>query len=196
MFATLRARPQDTPDLTLEVTEGFYTITGWKYYAGGNSPAFLVPDGSLYSSNVRYDLLYLGVDDALHIATGAEVTSDPVKPTPPIMSMPLAYVYMFAGQTAITGSEIEEPRLFLGSVPDSEQKAKRTGHFVLTNADSDLPQGVALSAMDLSWAKPVARVIPADAYLTIADTYALYVPVYYEIAGTLELQGDAALEIG
>lgn len=117
MIVPLRARPQTTPDLTLRVEAGFNPLTG-NEIAAVTSAAFTAPAAAGQS---RWDLLYLGDDDALHILAGVAVGwgGTALKPRMPFGTVPLAYVYLTNGATTITESEIVDARLIVGFVSPS-----------------------------------------------------------------------------
>lgn len=116
MIIPLRAQPQATPDLTLYVREGPNPLTG-HWYNGGNSAAFVPPVGL---GRMRWDLLYLGNDDALHVTSGVEVSgSTPTKPDMPLGTVPLVYVYLAAGQTTVTEAELVDARIVVGFVSET-----------------------------------------------------------------------------
>lgn len=113
MIVPLRARPQTVPNLTMRVEEGPNPLTG-HWFSAANSAAFVPPVGL---GQARWDLLYLGNDDALHILQGtAAAGSSPVRPDMPLGTVPLAYVYLEIGQTTITESVIKDARLIVGFV--------------------------------------------------------------------------------
>lgn len=114
MIVPLRARPQTTPDMTLHVEIGFNPLTGNKY-AGGDSAAFTAP---AVLGQSRYDLLYLGDDDALHILQGT-AAGTPSEPPMPAGTVPLAYVLLDSSSTTITESMVEDARLIVGFVSTS-----------------------------------------------------------------------------
>lgn len=113
MVMPLRARPQTVPNMTLYVEDGPNPLTG-KWFAGGSSAAFTVPGGPASS---RYDLLYLGNDDALHILLGTAVVGpSATRPDMPLGTVPLAYVYLTPSTTTITEAIIKDARLIVGFV--------------------------------------------------------------------------------
>lgn len=116
MIVPLRARAQTVPNMTVHVETGPNPLTG-RWYAGGDSAAFTVPAGI---GQARWDLLYLGNDDALHVLAGAvAVGTTPTKLDMPLGSVPLAYVYLANGQTTITEDEIFDARLIVGFVSET-----------------------------------------------------------------------------
>lgn len=126
-LVNLRARAQITPDLTVHVERGFYIFTSVKEYVGGNSAAFVPPAAV---SSQRWDLLYLGSDDALHIVSGAVVSGfgTPVYPACPTNAIPIAYVLLRTAQTSILETDITDARVLWtanqpggGVAPDSAQ---------------------------------------------------------------------------
>lgn len=108
----LRARAQATPDMTLYVEPGWFSVSGIAtYFAGGNSPAFTAPVGGS-----RCDLLYLDNAGTLQIVTGTVVPlGTPLRPVQPTVDdLPLAYVYLTAATTSITEYIIEDGRMVFG----------------------------------------------------------------------------------
>lgn len=116
MVMPLRARPQTVPNMTLYVEAGWNPLTG-KKWNGGNSPVFTAPAGP---GQARYDLLYLGDDDALHVLNGATVTgASPTEPDMPAGTCPLAFVWLTTGLTSIVEDYVEDARLIVGFVSPS-----------------------------------------------------------------------------
>jgi hypothetical protein len=117
----LRAREQDTPDMTLQVDAGWYDREGFKEFAGGNSPAFTDP-----APNWRWDLLVIDTGDALAIETGTPGTYETVTvPTPSAGVVPICAVLLGPGQTSITETCIYPDLRFVphsegGSLPDHD----------------------------------------------------------------------------
>lgn len=108
MVVTLRARAQDTPNMTLRVESGFNPLTG-AYVAAQDSPTFIAPTGL---AAARFDLLYLDDADAPQILQGVKVVGGtPVYPAIPAGSVPLAYVYLTNATTTLTESEIYDARM-------------------------------------------------------------------------------------
>lgn len=105
----LRARAQDTPDLTVQVGGGLvenYYQQVWfnnkgvpSNYAGGNSPSITTP-----SANPRIALLTLDKDGVLSWAYGSEAET-PSAPECPVNELPIAYVYERVGMTQIVNYE-------------------------------------------------------------------------------------------
>lgn len=129
-LVNLRARAQTVPDLTCYVERGFYVITVFKEFAGGNSPAFTAPAGAF--STQRWDLLYLGNDDALHILQGTAAPINPVYPTVPANCIPIAYVILSNSSTTITELMITDARTILSS-----NQATATAHNLLSAVHTD-----------------------------------------------------------
>ncbi len=124
-FVPLRARAQTTPDLTLHAETGFYERDGRHQFAGGDSPAFVPPTGSLEQ---RFDLLYLDANDALAILTGDVAVGWNVAATFPVPitgTVPLAYVFVYTSQTQILDAHIYDARTWLAAVglPHAQQTA-------------------------------------------------------------------------
>lgn len=129
-LVNLRARAQTVPDLTCYVERGFYVITSFKEFAGGNSPAFTAPAGAF--STQRWDLLYLGNDDALHVLQGTAAPINPTYPTVPANCIPIAYVILSNSSTTITESMITDARTILSS-----NQATATAHNILSAVHTD-----------------------------------------------------------
>lgn len=117
-LVNLRARAQTTPDLTLHVEHGFYIFSSVKEYLGGNSPAFVPPAAA---SSQRWDLLYLGNDDALHVTSGVAVAGfgTPAYPACPVDAIPLAYVLLRTAQTSILEADITDARVLWTGTPST-----------------------------------------------------------------------------
>jgi len=108
-LSPLRARAQDTPDLTVQVGGGLvenYYQQVWfnnngtpSNYAGGNSPTIATP-----SVNPRIALLTLDRSGVLAWTYGAEAAS-PSAPNCPVNELPIAYVYERVGMTQIVNYE-------------------------------------------------------------------------------------------
>jgi hypothetical protein len=121
-LVSLRATPQFTPDMTVQVAPGYYYINGLHKWEGGNSPAFdPIAGGNLFNPHSRFDLLYLGADGALHIIKGTEVagaaTIDPS--VVPANCIPIAYIFFSTNQTTITESQIVDARVILAAATTS-----------------------------------------------------------------------------
>lgn len=92
----LRAKAQDTPDLTLKVSPAnVYFGNTLVEFAGGNSPSFTAP-----TSNPRIDILSLN-DTGTLIRTAGDEGVTPTAPTIPAGNIPIAQVYNRVGQTSI-----------------------------------------------------------------------------------------------
>lgn len=106
-FVSLRVNSQTTPDLTLQVSAGYYGIDGQEYYyIGGNSIAFTPP-----ASGSRYDVLSLDASGTLLIEVGAMTV-------PPVFTLvqgriPLVAVRLVSGQTSIIEDDLFDVRPFL-----------------------------------------------------------------------------------
>lgn len=131
MLVELRARAQTTPNLTVYVEYGWYSLGAHTLWEGGNSPAFTPPTGF---NQWRQDLLYLGSDDALHILTGTAVAvpTEAAFPTPPANSIPICFVLLTTGQTTITEASITDARIAWGGVGVSA-----TSHNLLSSIHPD-----------------------------------------------------------
>lgn len=116
MLVPLRARAQETPDLTLHVEAGYNPLTG-NYVAEQDSDAFAPPaTGGGGFAQLRWDLLYLDNADTLQILEGtAAAAASPTKPTIPENSVPLAYVYLSSALTAIEETRVYDARFVPGA---------------------------------------------------------------------------------
>lgn len=105
----LRCDAQATPDLTLLIAPGIYSIGGAVYfYAGGTSPAFTPP-----GSGSEYSVLTIDATGTL-VITANGLTYPPFALSIPSDSIPIAAPYLSAGQTAITAADLLfDPRPFL-----------------------------------------------------------------------------------
>lgn len=114
MAAHLRAHEQDTPDMTVRVDAGEGAIGSTHLlWTGGNSPAFTPP------TNFRkFDLLYLGTDNALHIQTGTEAGGWglPSKTALATSGIPIAWILLSPSTTTITESIIYDAGMLRGAV--------------------------------------------------------------------------------
>ncbi len=144
-LVNLRARAQATPDLTLHVERGFVPGATLQEFAGGESPGFTAVSMPPYSANVRWDLLYLWMAPlSLQIVEGAEVGSetapdDVPKPACPAGSYPLAYVWRYSAQTALTENCIWDARPLgsaIGALPTSTPAASTV--YYVHNEASDV----------------------------------------------------------
>ncbi len=96
----LVASEQDSPDLTLQVSDGTAIILGTTVkFAGGNSGSFTAP-----SSDPRIDLLSIDDSGTLNITTGVEAAS-PVAPDYPTDEFVIAEVFNRVGQTSIKNED-------------------------------------------------------------------------------------------
>ncbi|KKN18196.1 hypothetical protein LCGC14_0958320 [marine sediment metagenome] len=95
------AAEQDTPDLTLMVSQGTVIINGITVkFAGGNSGSFTAP-----SVNPRVDLLSIDSAGVLNITTGVEAAS-PVVPDYPTDEFVIAEVFNRVGQTTVLNETV------------------------------------------------------------------------------------------
>jgi hypothetical protein len=102
----LRAREQTTPNMTVYVDYGFYNNGSIKFWEGGNSPTLTVP-----ASGQRWDLLYINSSDALAVTAGTVSMFDPVYPSAPANSVPIAFILIYDSQTSITEDNITDARV-------------------------------------------------------------------------------------
>ena len=123
MLTPLRARQQETPDMTVYVDSGFYELDGYREWAGGSSPAFTPPSG--FGEANRYDLLYLFEDGALHIATGTAASWEdtPTFPAVPLNSVAIAFIFMTNEMTTIQEENILDARVVLTASDKSADPA-------------------------------------------------------------------------
>jgi len=92
----LLARAQDTPNLTLAVSEGAVYFGATRVeYAGGNSGSFVAP-----VSNPRIDCLSINSSGSLVITQGVEGAS-PAEPACPSGDLPICLIYNRVGETSI-----------------------------------------------------------------------------------------------
>lgn len=105
----LRCDAQATPDLTLAIAPGMYSINGVLcFYAGGTSPAFTPP-----GSGSEYHVLSINAGGILTITPNG-LTYPPFSMSIPSDNIPIAAPYLYAGQTAITSADLLfDPRPFL-----------------------------------------------------------------------------------
>lgn len=105
----LRCDAQATPDLTLSIAPGMYSINGVLcFYAGGTSPTFTPP-----GSGSEYHVLSINAGGILTITPNG-LTYPPFSMSIPSDNIPIAAPYLYAGQTAITASDLLfDPRPFL-----------------------------------------------------------------------------------
>ncbi len=137
----LLAREQDTPDLTLAVSEGELQFGSLLVsFAGGNSPSFTAP-----SSNPRIDLLVMDEDGTLERVAGSENVS-PVAPDLPANKIAICQVHNRTGQTKILevddsthGYILKDIRPFL---------RKETSQVIVKLADEDLENSSTLQDDD------------------------------------------------
>lgn len=92
----IKAKAQDTPNMTLAVAAGnVFTGTAPIYYAGGNTGTFTAP-----VTNPRIDQVSMTSAGALVITGGTENAS-PTPPAYPAANIPICEVYFRVGSTAI-----------------------------------------------------------------------------------------------
>jgi hypothetical protein len=155
MLVPVRAQAQTTPDMTLYVAPGFYDLNGYKYWEGGSSPAFTLPT---MTEGSRWDLLYLGDDDALHILKGVpgSYSSTPAFPTDvPAASLPLAFVYITSSTTSLNEAVIADARILFGAARPNNLAATQVGEVVYS--------------VDGASAKPEVPLIGDDGYWITGD---------------------------
>lgn len=187
-LVNLRARAQAVPNLTCYVERGFYVITAFKEFAGGNSPAFVPPIAG-WTVMLRWDLLYLGNDDALHILQGTATYTNPTYPTPPSNCIPIAYVIIASTDTAITEGMITDARTILSS-----NQATATAHTLLdTTVHTDTLTGTVVAGDIIignatpKWARLPANSTATKKYLqSVSSGVASWQQVAYaDLSGTL-----------
>lgn len=150
-ITSLRVNAQTTPDLTVQVAQGYYSLDGQLYFfIGGNSIAFTPP-----GSGSRYDVLTLDSGGNLFIEVGA-------LSVPPVFTLttgrlPLVAVRLIAGQTSVTEDDLFDVRPFLsemdrgayiradGSISFTHDESMG-GHSLTDVADPVNPQDVATMA--------------------------------------------------
>lgn len=143
MITALRVNAQVTPNLTVQVAAGYYSIDGLMYYyAGGNSGAFTPP-----GAGSEYHVLTLDKTGTLNIEVNG-LTSPPVAFALTADRIPLAAVYLIVGQTSIADDDVLDLRPFLSIVnttasahnllstthPDTLAGSVATGDIVYGNA--------------------------------------------------------------
>jgi len=108
-FETLKVSQQPVPNLTVRIAEGAYWVGGNTLveFVGGNTAVMVPPGAGLavwvlvaLTSNAGVQLVY-GVPAA---------TSSPPAPSVPAGYIPLAYVYLVNGTTAVTNDMIFDER--------------------------------------------------------------------------------------
>ena len=111
MLAELRADAQATPDMTVAISAGMYmTKTGLVIRDAANSPAFsAAPAAGL----MRFDLLYLNTDNNQYeiIEGTAAPTGIATRPMPTKRQVAIVWVFIQAGETAITNSMLIDARV-------------------------------------------------------------------------------------
>ena len=113
----LRADPQDPIGMTVVVRPGFYmTPEEIGYYSGGTSPTFSGAPGG--SGMVRYDLLYFDCDAGiLAIREGQEgPIGYALMPQPGSDEVPLAWIKLASGDTAIQDVNIIDARIMIATM--------------------------------------------------------------------------------
>jgi len=113
MLAELRADAQATPDMTVAISAGMYmTETNLVIRGASNSPTFSAAPAAGYN---RFDLLYLNTgNNAYEILEGdAALVGLAARPLPTSKQIAIAWVFIQAGETAITNSMIIDARVFL-----------------------------------------------------------------------------------
>jgi hypothetical protein len=128
MISPLRAVEQETPNLTLRLTGGVSALTG-NVIAEQNSPTF--DPSAITGSDTRYDLLYLGTDDAYHILAGVAGAS-PTRPIATVSAVPICWVLLSTGQTTIQEASIYDAGAIRGAVVNVP-----SGHNILSVSHSD-----------------------------------------------------------
>jgi len=111
MLAELRADAQATPNMTVAISAGMYmTDTTLVIRSAATSPTFSAAPAAGYS---RFDLLYLNTaNNAYEISKGdAALAGYAVRPLPSSKHIAIAWVFIQAGNTAITNSMIIDARV-------------------------------------------------------------------------------------
>lgn len=162
----------DPPDMKLVVAAGRANIDGAHYvYAGGTTGTITAP-----ASNPRIDLIALNASGVLTTITGTEASS-PSRPST-AGYLPIAFVTLAVGQTAITDSNIADGRPWL-----SAQTARRRYHELTASASQ--------TALSL----PFSYVPGAHAVEVSVDGVVLAESEYTETSATV-ITLDAALSGG
>lgn len=171
MLMPLRAQAQATPAMTLYVGAAYYYVNSFKRWTGGNSPAFTAP-----AMSARYDLLYLGNDDQLHIQIGTAAAwgAAPDFPSVPAGSIPIAFVYLTNSTTTLTESNIVDARVILTAATSASGTgdASADAAYVLALPFAGLPSGIVFVS-GLSMRGPLAarpsNAVPGAFYWVTGD---------------------------
>lgn len=107
-LSSLKAMSSPEPDMFVNISPGGFWLTNklWKEYVGGRSPGFTAP-----TQNAKWDLLCIHYNGNPMIIAGTPST-DPVLPPLERKAVPLAAIYLEAGDTKITSEKIFDLRLF------------------------------------------------------------------------------------
>lgn len=140
MEAVLKAKPQPTPDMTLQVSAGGAWLNGKTYveFAGGNSGTFTAPD-----SDARWSLLSLTNIGSLEITNGT-ASASPVFPSFPRNQVVIAAVYVQSTTTTLTTENVFDFRPFISSSVyshiDLDNKDETSAHPIssITNLQTEL----------------------------------------------------------
>jgi len=111
----LRADAQTTPDMTVYVGSGFYlTPDGMQYFVGDNSPTF----SAAPTSGERYDLLYVDISTGVLTIREGTVAGSGLAQRPSVEKdeVPICWVLLEAGDTAIVYTMITDARVILATV--------------------------------------------------------------------------------
>lgn len=120
--------------LGLYVKSGYAFVRGHLYYNDSDTQAVTIGTAS---ANPRQDLVVLRLDPAANtilpvVVAGTPAASNPVVPTPvqtdaANYDIPLASVFVAAGQVTIANSDITDRRLFMGHIYGSWTTTTRPG---------------------------------------------------------------------
>ncbi len=116
-FIELRANAQDTPNMTVRVSAGFYmTPEEVDYFSGETSPTFdAAPTNPGY---IRYDLLFYDCDEEkLDIRKGTEATPGyALRPQPQVNEVPTAWIRLEFNNTSIQDVNIIDARIVIATM--------------------------------------------------------------------------------
>jgi len=109
-FANLKVRAQDTPDMSVEISEGGFWVNEQEYveYSGGNSLPLTPPPGS-----AKWVVVALSNLGAIELINGSVAASPEIPDIPP-NRMPLAGVFINALDTSITQDMVFDLRPLWG----------------------------------------------------------------------------------
>jgi hypothetical protein len=171
MLLPLRARQQETADLTLHVEGGRYYLGGWHTFAGGDTAALTLPGaGSIW------DVVCIDASGNLSQVAGVTTTynATPQYPASGLTDLyPLAFVYLTDSTTAIEEAEICDARTPLtlgggggGSGTPSDTVADETTFGITPDAGA----ATAYARGDHTHGSPSAPSVPSAASSVTTET--------------------------